>query len=248
LELKNAQLFAAELSQKLSFFEDFQVKRNFGVDSGVILASEKEFHFESDCLKLLSNSSIFTDDCQKKLHKFLPASFRLKNLQLIFTTSRDGTSMRTLLNRAEGFTHTLLVIKDSQSFVFGGFCTEEWHLDEVFYGTGETFLFSLSPKVNAYKWTHKNDYFQFCDLTSLCMGSGTRHRHSITNKINSISSSSNKSNDPSTQSHYGLWLDGDLISGTSSMSDTFFNRCLASAEEFQVVAVELWAFTTDEPN
>ncbi|KAL5992386.1 hypothetical protein ACLOJK_013303 [Asimina triloba] len=42
--------------------------------------------------------------------------------------------------------------------------------------------------------------------------------------------------------HFALYLDGDLLSGSSSFSETFGNSCLAHTEDFDVKEVELWGF------
>lgn len=41
--------------------------------------------------------------------------------------------------------------------------------------------------------------------------------------------------------HYALFLDGDLLNGTSGDSETFGSPCLAGTEEFEVGRLELWA-------
>ncbi len=40
--------------------------------------------------------------------------------------------------------------------------------------------------------------------------------------------------------HWALYLDADLLHGTSGECDTFGSHCLASAEEFRVLQLELW--------
>ncbi|KAG7015399.1 Oxidation resistance protein 1 [Cucurbita argyrosperma subsp. argyrosperma] len=43
-------------------------------------------------------------------------------------------------------------------------------------------------------------------------------------------------------SHFALYLDNDLLNGSSSTSETYGNPCLANTEEFEVKEVELWGF------
>ncbi|KAG2406789.1 uncharacterized protein HKW66_Vig0060460 [Vigna angularis] len=42
--------------------------------------------------------------------------------------------------------------------------------------------------------------------------------------------------------HFALYLDGDLLNGSSSVSETYGNPCLANSEDFEVKEVELWGF------
>lgn len=40
--------------------------------------------------------------------------------------------------------------------------------------------------------------------------------------------------------HFALFLDGELLHGTSGTSETFGNPCLASGEDFTIGKIELW--------
>jgi len=44
--------------------------------------------------------------------------------------------------------------------------------------------------------------------------------------------------------HYGLWIDKDMEMGTTHVSDTYFNRTLASSETFRILNIELWGFSS----
>jgi len=128
-------------------------------------------------MMLLKESNIFRNDIQKKkLYKFLPPKYRIQNLRQIFSTSLDGCSLQTFIRNSEDISRTLLVVKDALGFIFGAFVSEPWRINSEYFGTGETFLFSLSPKLRVYKWAKSNEFFQFCTVTSLHLGSGTRQR------------------------------------------------------------------------
>ena len=55
---------------------------------------------------------------------------------------------------------------------------------------------------------HRNDYFMLSAPQSVALGGG---------------------------GHFALFLDGELLHGTSGTSETFENPCLASAEGFAMV-------------
>lgn len=107
--------------------------------------------------------------------------------------------------------------------MFGGYGTEEWLLNGQFTGTGECFVFALKPKVACYRWTGANEFFQIATREHFGMGGGTSGR-------------------------YAFYVDSEFSWGTSEVSNTFLNRRLSSSEEFQVAVVEVWNFTTEDPD
>mmetsp|Transcript_18983 Transcript_18983/g.23522 ORF Transcript_18983/g.23522 Transcript_18983/m.23522 type:complete len:108 (+) Transcript_18983:89-412(+) len=56
----------------------------------------------------------------------LPGAIRLNKWTLLFSPRRDGYSPLTFFERAEEYEETLLVVKDTQNYVFGAFSTERW--------------------------------------------------------------------------------------------------------------------------
>ncbi len=73
----------------------------------------------------------------------LPSTIRLNKWELLFTTRRDGYSNLTFFSKLEDMTETILVIKDSQGYVFGALTTEEWQNRNGFYGDGYSFVFTF---------------------------------------------------------------------------------------------------------
>ncbi len=49
----------------------------------------------------------------------------------------------TFFSKLEDMTETILVIKDSQGYVFGALTTEEWQNRNGFYGDGYSFVFTF---------------------------------------------------------------------------------------------------------
>ena len=74
---------------------------------------------------------------------------------MVYSLNRDGVSQKTFLEKAKKWKHTLLVIQDTNNWVFGGYCTENWHVSSKFYGTGENFLFTFKDKNKpmVYRWS-----------------------------------------------------------------------------------------------
>jgi hypothetical protein len=103
-----------------------------------------------------------------------------------------------------------------------------------YFGTGETFLFVLSPKVKKYDWvgkqksnespngsqsqiSHSEQLFMSASSRSLCIGSGG--------------------------GKFGLFIDESLTRGESDRCDTFANEPLSSlSNQFNIAVIEVIAF------
>lgn len=75
---------------------------------------------------------------------------------MLFTTQENGTSLNTLFNVLDELEYCLIVIKTFDDDIFGAFCAGDWNQRKnpkaLFFGTGETFLFTLSPEKKVFKW------------------------------------------------------------------------------------------------
>ncbi|XP_039720218.1 TLD domain-containing protein 2 isoform X1 [Pteropus medius] len=166
--------------------------------------------------QVLGASEIRQSCPQLSLH--LPSRVTGHPWRLAFSTSRDGFSLRSLYRQMEGRSGpVLLVLRDQDGQIFGAFSSAALRLSKGFYGTGETFLFSFSPRLKVFKWTGHNSFFVKGDLDSLMMGSGS--------------------------GQFGLWLDGDLYHGGSHPCATFDNEVLARQEQFCIKQLEAWVLS-----
>ncbi|KAG3207405.1 hypothetical protein PC128_g105 [Phytophthora cactorum] len=176
--------------------------------------------------KLMDSSSILEIEHIAYIDHALPITSQLCRWYRIYSVEANGSSLETLLILAKKQSPTLLVVKDAEGNVFGGFASDEWHHAFHYYGTGESFLFSFANPSAAggfvkYQWSRKNSYFMLCSDESLIMGGG---------------------------GNFGLFLDSDLSRGTSGACETFNSPPLTTSQEFSCIQVELWGFTTgDKP-
>ena len=164
-------------------------------------------------------SAILSSDQVRSIVSALPARCRLCNWRLAYSSRRDGISLRSLYRAAAGknsSVESVLVVRDTKGHSFGAFTSEPWRVSPRYYGTGESFVFTVEPKCVAYRWSTKNDYFQFGRGNCVAIGGGG--------------------------SGFALWLDEELLRGNTAVSDTFDNELLASETEFEIVYVELWTF------
>ncbi|XP_029114589.1 nuclear receptor coactivator 7 isoform X2 [Scleropages formosus] len=166
---------------------------------------------------ILEQSNILEADHVRRLSSELPPRTVGHTWRLAYSTSRHGSSLRSLYRKLSGSdSPSLIVIKDSRGQVFGAFLSHPLRPSESFYGTGETFLFTVEPRFECFHWTGENSFFIKGDLDSFAIGGGS--------------------------GHFGLWLDEMLYLGRSSPCCTFDNRCLAGADDFRVVELEVWTF------
>eukprot|EP01125_Pyxidicula_operculata_P011027 TRINITY_DN360_c14_g1_i1.p1 TRINITY_DN360_c14_g1~~TRINITY_DN360_c14_g1_i1.p1 ORF type:complete len:363 (-),score=116.14 TRINITY_DN360_c14_g1_i1:60-1034(-) len=173
--------------------------------------------------KLLGKSLMLKKENFEMLRDTLPLRLRDYNWQCIFTTTQHGYNINTFFSVVAEAGPTILLIEDTNGHVFGGFASEEWRSSstDLFYGTGESYVFTVKPNFAVYKWTRANDFFMHSSRSCIAMGGGTQGR-------------------------YAFFIDGDLNYGTSEVSNTFLNRRLSSSEEFTCTVLEVWSFTNQE--
>ena len=166
-----------------------------------------------------TKSQVLSAFVLQQLSVAIPSRFAYADWRLLYSTAIHGISLKTFYKRAAHCGCCILAIKDEAGNVFGAFCTEwrEPSTPTSFYGSGETFLFSveklenlpplpagdsLAPPdeaVHLHRWSGANSFFMFSHRDHLAIGSG---------------------------GHFGLWLDAELLHGSSGPSATFNNRCL----------------------
>lgn len=175
---------------------------------------------------LVDHSSILlNEDDILGLHSLLPPVYKQKSdWHLLYSNAKHGISMQTFYIRLRERLPTILLIEDSHRGVFGAFVSEEWQRSSSYYGTGETFLFILEPKIRrkAFHWTQKNSYFMYTTDQEIAFGGG--------------------------RGIFGLWLGSSFASGTTGTCDTFMNETLSDGENFTTNFVEVWGFEPYQPN
>ncbi|KAI9331820.1 hypothetical protein DFJ73DRAFT_898084, partial [Zopfochytrium polystomum] len=100
-------------------------------------------------------SSIMKDDYWIAVWSWIPPAMRVAELELVFASREHGYHISTLFQRTAGRKPMIMVVETPES-VFGAYLPEAWPETDAqrgsFYGTGETFLFTLSPYAKLYPW------------------------------------------------------------------------------------------------
>ena len=122
-------------------------------------------HFSPPFL-LLSLSS-------RQLYQHLPARAEGYTWSLIYSTAKHGFSLKTMYREmAKVDTPILMVIQDTSGAVFGALTSHPLRTSDLFYGTGESFLFTFYPDFEKFGWTGHNQYFIKGNSDSLVIGAG----------------------------------------------------------------------------
>ncbi len=174
-------------------------------------------------VKLVEGSNIVSTEMLHRIASWLPASQRSRCWDLRYSLIRDGASMSSLLSQCrqrrnssgtEIIESHVLIVEDSMGSVFGAFMAHALQKSAAYYGSGENFVFRLSPDVEIYRWSKENHLFVLSDRTHLAIGGGDG---------------------------FALQLDEDLDTGVSTSSATYRNPILSSGEFFRVLNVEVFA-------
>ncbi|KAL9340420.1 hypothetical protein Peur_066639 [Populus x canadensis] len=163
-------------------------------------------------------SLLLSEKERSTLYVSLPALVQGRKWLLLYSTWRHGISLSTLYRRSMLWSgHSLLVVGDRKGAVFGGLVEAPLRpTNKKYQGTNSTFVFTNKPGHPViFRPTGANRYFTLCSTDFLAIGGGGR---------------------------FALYMDSDLLNGSSSVSETYGNPCLAHTEDFEVKEVELWGF------
>eukprot|EP00927_Polykrikos_kofoidii_P037221 TRINITY_DN31387_c0_g1_i1.p1 TRINITY_DN31387_c0_g1~~TRINITY_DN31387_c0_g1_i1.p1 ORF type:complete len:466 (+),score=74.38 TRINITY_DN31387_c0_g1_i1:152-1399(+) len=75
---------------------------------------------------LVQGSKILTRKLQTQIAARLPVWCRFRDWELLYSPDEHGISIRTFFRSQEGAGANVILIRDSQGSIFGGFVTQEW--------------------------------------------------------------------------------------------------------------------------
>ena len=167
-------------------------------------------------------SLIITPSQMSQISKWLPESEMCRSWVLKYSLRQHGANLNSLISLCttrnvsgrSTYSSCVILVEDSWGYVFGGFVAHDLQNNNNYYGNGESFVFSLMPKVDKYKWTGENDFFIISNSHQLAMGGGGEG--------------------------FAFQLDDELDTGVSNRSDTYCNPTLSSTEFFKCLNVEVW--------
>ncbi|XP_063358984.1 GTPase-activating protein skywalker [Cydia amplana] len=180
--------------------------------------------------QISDQSELFT------LWSWLPVRITMYQPVLLYTTEEHGCSLTTFYVRVEHHEPTLLMIKTCNNEVFGAYCSTRWfernQKDErgnrqAYFGTGETFLFSLYPERAKYPWVgcnndnketvaHGSELFMAADSRMITIGGGDGQ---------------------------AIWMDENIRFGKTDRCSTFNNPPLCPSGDFEIRVLEVYGFS-----
>mmetsp|Transcript_41051 Transcript_41051/g.46639 ORF Transcript_41051/g.46639 Transcript_41051/m.46639 type:complete len:533 (-) Transcript_41051:258-1856(-) len=168
------------------------------------------------------------------LRGFLPYAVSEENFWLKYSSSRDGNSLLRLQNSVRGSQHTLLIIQAAgeENCVFGAFTSTQWSHHNKWFGSGQSFLFKHTDKLEVYPYTGSDDLVQYCTSEMMAIGGGD---------WNNVSSPFSKGE----KKGIGLSIDKYLAGGETFSCATFCNPrlCSKAKNDYRIEKLEIWALT-----
>jgi TBC1 domain family member 24 len=159
---------------------------------------------------------------------FIPRSLTAMKIDLRFSTEKHGYRLSTLYQRIAECSPVLLFVETTDKHIMGAFLSDPVKQSQNFTGSGETFLFQLTPTPMQYKWDHKtaasapdSRLFVLAQPDLLVVGGGGNF--------------------------FGLSIDEELKHGTTGPCNTFKNFPLCHPNDtnntlFNIRHVEVWIF------
>lgn len=142
--------------------------------------------------------------------------------RFLFSSQIHGESFSTLLGRIVDQGSTVVIVEDSNGYIFGGYATAPWALGPNYVGDDNSFLFTLRPKMRCFPSTGYNPHYQYLNLHQQTMpnGMGMGGQHN----------------------YWGLWLDCEYGIGECSESCTTYKGYfqMSATKKFTVRNIEVW--------
>ncbi|KAI5318893.1 hypothetical protein L3X38_038601 [Prunus dulcis] len=151
----------------------------------------------------------------------------LEEWKLLYHSSVNGLSFSTFLgNISKDKGPTVLIIKDKEGYVYGGYASQPWERHGDFYGDLKSFLFQLYPTASIFRPTGANTNLQWCavNFSSASIPNGI----GFGGKVN----------------HFGLFLSATLDQGHTFSCTTFGSPCLSKTNRIYPEVIECWGVIT----
>ncbi|KAL2554232.1 TLD-domain containing nucleolar protein [Forsythia ovata] len=151
----------------------------------------------------------------------------LDEWKLLYHSAVHGQSFNTFLGNIQNDEGpTVLVIKDKEGYVYGGYASQPWARHADFYGNMKSFLFQIFPKASIFRPTGANHNLQWCAVNF--------SSESIPNGIGF----------GGRVNHFGLFLSANFDQGHTFACTTFGSPCLSKAHQIYPEVIECWGVVT----
>lgn len=184
------------------------------------------------------------------LWSWLPARITMYQPVLLYTTEEHGCSLTTFYVRVEQHEPTLLMIKTCNNEVFGAYCSTRWQernlkvggQRQAYFGTGETFLFSLYPERHKYAWVGMNPERQQ-SLMKGYNGDNSTKSKTIDHSAELFMAADSKMITIGGGDGQAIWMDENIRFGKTDHCSTFDNPPLCASGDFEIRVLEVYGFS-----
>jgi len=169
--------------------------------------------------KIEKTSKIILREHWEFLWGWLPHRYRIMDPVFVYDASENGYSLVSYVTQSKSISPQILIFQTTKKEIFGAFIGEPWENQKKtkgYFGTRETFVWTLQPQPAKYGWSEgNNDYFMLSDFnnSSIQIGGGTGP---------------------------AIWIDTDIDKGATNESSTFGNKLLCSEKEFSLLKFEVY--------
>ncbi|TKY61945.1 TLD domain-containing protein 1 [Spatholobus suberectus] len=152
----------------------------------------------------------------------------LEDWKLLYHSSVNGLSFNTFLGNISNHAGpTVLIIKDTEGYIYGGYASQPWERHADFYGDMKCYLFQLNPVASIFRPTGANSNLQWCaiNFSSEDIPNGI----GFGGRVN----------------HFGLFLSANFDQGHTFSCSTFGSPCLSKTNRILPEVIECWGVTQD---
>ncbi|KHN33173.1 TLD domain-containing protein KIAA1609-like protein [Glycine soja] len=152
----------------------------------------------------------------------------LEDWNLLYHSSVNGLSFNTFLGNISNHAGpTVLIIKDKEGYIYGGYASQPWERHADFYGDLKCFLFQLNPVASIFRPTGANNNLQWCaiNFSSEDIPNGI----GFGGRVN----------------HLGLFISANFDQGHTFSCTTFGSPCLSKTNRILPEVIECWGVTQD---
>lgn len=156
------------------------------------------------------------------INSHLPAENRFR-WRLIYSADINGESFTTFRSLICNKGPSVLVVRDGDGHIFGGYASTSWHVGPKFFGDQRCFLFSLRPVMKIYPTLPHNDHFLYLNANQKALPNGLGMGGQL--------------------GYWGLWIDASFEFGSCSPSCSTYSgyQMLSGSPEFRIVGLEVWS-------
>ncbi|KAI3382632.1 hypothetical protein SNEBB_005376 [Seison nebaliae] len=188
-------------------------------------------NFDEEPSEMIIDVNLKIPDCMlnanelRRIWEYIPSRNQVRTPYIAFSMAEHGTSLQTLHKLVDELSSNILLIKTTDEQVIGAYSSVEWtcakRSELPYFGTGETFVFTLRPKTNFHEWSEDNNYFIRFDQgeQSIVFGGNV------------------------SGNGEAIMIDQDMRNGKSSPSATFASERLTTNETFSIRQLEVIGFS-----